>query len=520
MAVLLPDGSHPAEAEILGTNIYPDAVDQSPISWSPENPTLWLDPAPYTLRAIAGKDPELRSDSQRVVLEEGAPRAALVLRLKPSVGIEGKVLVADGETPDSVVVHCLAMSSVRPPSLQELQEEGETQRLGEDSSFAFKDLRPGAYWIGASFPQGGEVRASATIEVADRMARLDLQLPPLDPSEYVVLRVHGPGWEPLSDVDILGAMALKREDGSYWVLHQDRVERDEEQGEYSITVGSRRYGLRTIKFRRGKNSEITVQFSDPGTLEVVVAGYEGSRFERKTNVHIEGQDGEPVFIAYGVKLDTQGRTTLRPLAPGSYQVVLSLSNRGGHLPVLRAPVTIQSGRNNLSLPLPTLHALTMVVDDRRTVSTLRLYRGGEWSWQGLERPVADDGRVTFEDLPAGVYQLSRMNEEGGQEMTVTVPAPGPVRFEPAPLKALRVWGIEPDGFLSASGLKEGDLIVGAEGKEFENPLQMQTVLVELAKQDRATFLVEREGARMEVTLDPRKLLTHEGLGGMLEPASR
>ncbi|MCH7708151.1 MAG: hypothetical protein IH884_06660 [Myxococcales bacterium] len=80
----------------------------------------------------------------------------------------------------------------------------------------------------------------------------------------------------------------------------------------------------------------------------------------------------------------------------------------------------------------------------------------------------------FERLPAGKYKLSMSDEMGlGGEMKVVVDGDLTVIFDPKELNALLVSITDDASYLATVGLRDGDLIIGINGKEFKNMMQMQ-----------------------------------------------
>jgi membrane-associated protease RseP (regulator of RpoE activity) len=139
----------------------------------------------------------------------------------------------------------------------------------------------------------------------------------------------------------------------------------------------------------------------------------------------------------------------------------------------------------------------------------------------VSQTATDSNRVLFERLPAGEYRLS-VYEPGGmpEMMTVRVPEESTVRFEPDPVNCLDVSVDDASGELAAAGFLDGDRIIGMDGTEFENMMQMQTLLMAAMGKEEVRFLVQRGGGTLEIGMSPKKMMEHGKLGGELEPGTR
>ena len=147
--------------------------------------------------------------------------------------------------------------------------------------------------------------------------------------------------------------------------------------------------------------------------------------------------------------------------------------------------------------------------------------GGEAGSLHRYGSAGEDGLVTFRLLPAGTYRLARREGSGAGEMTVTVPASGPVRFAPTRMNALRVTVDDPSSAMARAGLQTGDLVIGIDNMEFRNAMHIQALLFGAMAKSRVTLIVLRKGARMEIPVEPARLMSLDGpIGGDFTPTSR
>jgi hypothetical protein len=108
-------------------------------------------------------------------------------------------------------------------------------------------------------------------------------------------------------------------------------------------------------------------------------------------------------------------------------------------------------------------------------------------------------------------------------MEITLPGPSEVRFVAAVRNAMRVRVTQADGLLARVGFRDGDVVIGADGRLFENQMQAGAALIRATSRADVKFIVLRGRARLEFVADLRELQKKEGedaLGGDLDPVAR
>ena len=107
-------------------------------------------------------------------------------------------------------------------------------------------------------------------------------------------------------------------------------------------------------------------------------------------------------------------------------------------------------------------------------------------------------------------------------MKITIPGPAVVRYEPVEQNAFRVTIRDPAGNLVAAGFRNGDLIIGIDGTEFETAMQARSALMAAMSKDASKLTILRGGARHTLSVDFKKLMESgwNKMGGKLDPASR
>ena len=140
-----------------------------------------------------------------------------------------------------------------------------------------------------------------------------------------------------------------------------------------------------------------------------------------------GRDGAVVSAEGGQRFDA--------LEPGSYVLNLMITSRGSRssAPVAWLPVDLGPGENEARLAIPPLFTLDVVVPETKEGARVQVAREVEGD-QRTSRTAASercdaDGRVHFEDLPAGRYRVSTWGGKSRGHMIVDVPS-GEVVFEP------------------------------------------------------------------------------------------
>jgi hypothetical protein len=541
--IYLPGGSQPEKAKI---HIIAGR-SSSTANWSPSAASIRLTPGTYTLSATSGEDGEYRSDEEEMSLETGAPPRLFTFRLKGDTGIQGKVFVPEGFDVDYVMVWVMRCPGGRVPTPKELVQSGEMSwchKYEGAYKYTCKKLSPGNYLVGASYQQN-KALVTATVEVTDSRAVQDLTVPFPATSEYLIVRAFGPKGDILRDLEIDtgirsggssssgGGTAVKREDGSYLVMHHsvENWRHGDEKSRHVITAKSQKYGEKEVEYKRGEVSELKIQFREPAKLTVTITGYVGSEFEGKLRLRLEPRkvsksDSQRYHGYYRdeneKKIDSLGNITLGPVEMGAFDLVMYVKKkRWESKPVRRIPVDLTAGKNELSVSIPALYSLTVVVDKAGPGTSIQLSRAGDSRGFGEHKETDKEGKATFVNLAAGDYSIQVWGAGVEGTMTVSVPAQSVVNFVPKPINALKVTVRDPGGYLAKIGFQSGDLVIGIDGMEFKNVQHLQALAFGSMSKEAVKMDVRRGGAKLSLTVDPKKLFGDpRGMGGEFEPSSR
>jgi len=586
--VIAPDGSTPARVTIIlqkgGSTSHEQWSAEEPSITV--NPGTYVVSAKVDANddEDEGEDSfgPLASATQRIELVAGGPAARAVFELKGKPSIRGRVIFPEDEVPgERIQARIVAVRFVgKPPAADELENHP-----GAESAWASSSNRKGAYevdevtngsWIvGVSRGHGQNFVATQIVEVADGPVRLDLTIPPVDRMKAIALTVLGPGGEPIEDFEVDYAVrsasggsatddatVVKLRDGTTLVVldgieartkswHNPMDDEDDEESAappvltVTLTVTAEGFGAKTVTLAKGQRSgAVTVQFGAAATLDATVLGYAGSDLAGRLALGLlkdepapkESDDDEISFPNLGSSssptegaLDADGKATLGPVEAGRY-VVLLYAGAGGsrgrydRREVSRTPITLRGGKNDLTLPIPTLYTLTV---EAPVGTHLQMQPAGHDSSSGMRFggsssvQIGKSGRGEFANLPAGRFKLSGYSPTGQMgDMEVTVPAAGAVVWKPAEYDALKVRITNKDGALAKAGFEDGDLIIAIEGTEFTNMQQMQMAFMGVMAKEAADMTVLRGADRLNIVVDPKTLMGGRSQGGNMQPAAR
>jgi hypothetical protein len=428
--VLRPDGSRPPRAtiECRGAATRKE-------SWFPGERWIQLWPGTYTVRAVVDQS---RSEEQTILVEAGRPGPSLVFRLEESPGLRGRILFPPELQAAQVSVYTLLFAGTEPPDHARLTAEGKNTSTA--GAYAFENLEPGSYLVGAGYGDKS-VAATAVVRIGDGVVEQDLQLPPPDAERFVIVHVLGPEGERPSSVRFetsysggsLGASgggrSFLRSDGAYFVPHHSwdtlRYGSNHADPRWFVKAVSDDFGAIKKEYSPGKDKELTIRFQPGARLTARIAGYVDSGHEGHLLVALKEAGAYDPYLGRRhreLMPDEEGRQLLGPFQPGSYEAILVLRRPlGVSWPLERVPLVLRPGENELAIPLPALHTLTVVSKAGRRVSVVS--DEDRYGRRTLQRSIDADGKATFEHLPAGAYRVTVRNQTGAKHQSATVEVP-------------------------------------------------------------------------------------------------
>jgi hypothetical protein len=549
VAVALADGTPAPKAAVLCRRLGEKSFRRSEL-WSLDQPLFPLEPGAWEVRASLG-DPEtgppwpdaLVSDVLPITTAAGVAPPDLSLRLHGSPGIRGRVRLPAGSSRNAVVVKVAPLPANVPPDLASLASDHEATNVwSHDGVFVFRDLAPGRYVVGASRGWNERIAAHAVVEVRDSMVEQDLEVPPLDPSRCLVVRVTGPEGHPLENVTFelrtevpnggsssRQVQAERKPTGNFWVpldpvdAMPDLTAPWKNGLRASLVASVEGLGSRTGEFTAGQRA-LEIAFTSPALLNATVAGFVGSGLEGRLHLSLvrPQDDGSRTWSSHDTGLAADGTEKFGPVEPGAWRLVLELQPSGGNRwerqQVAALDVSLVAGENAATIALPQVHTLTLQFEEGGGWAQVKRVGGSMES--GRSAQVDESGKLVVEGLVAGEYEVTSMGPGEQGIMRVHVPASGTVRFQAMPVNALAVKIEKPDGKLAQAGLRDGDLIVAVDGTEFSTMAELQAAVLPAFSRKEVTFAVLRGRDRLEVKVDGRSFMKPDELGGSIEPTTR
>jgi hypothetical protein len=288
-----------------------------------------------------------------------------------------------------------------------------------------------------------------------------------------------------------------------------------EGGTYEIEFGTKKFGKKSVSYKRGEKREFEIRFREPATLAVTVRGFAGSEHADKIELGLVRREGEG--DTKKTAPDAEGRAVLGPVESGDYDVVLFVRcGRHQSIGAVKKPVSLPAGESEATLAIPPLHELVIAGNKGEQYHITADENFGGWFYES--RTCGDDGRATFGPLPAGRYTLRADGKPG--DMTVSVPC-GEVTYRASEYNALKVSIQDPDGALAKAGLQDGDLVVAVNGTEFKGAAQMQLLFAGAMGRGDAKLTLVRGSRTVELTINLKDVM-QGGVkpGGSVRPVAR
>ncbi|MCP5023927.1 MAG: hypothetical protein GY930_19445 [bacterium] len=550
--VLMPDGSSADKAHL---NVRPrsDQGRMTNYEWSAEEPFLRLVEDRYDIRCYSSdadslKEAELASETQKLDLKAGQTPEGLTFQLVSRNRITGRIEAPKEYPSDSqFMIRLMGLSEGQEVDLKALGDSEKEAWGRPGAEFSFTDLDPGRYVIGAAIGWSGKVVCHQVLELSSGAEIIILEIPPLDGLGALRVTVSDDQGKPLDGVNFSvrkkrdggsssnGVNAIQTRDAAYMVtipqeMHDDYFGATPAGTQFSVSVRHNEYGAREIPLTPGQ-TELAVSFVAPGVLIVEVPGYAGSDYEGRLSLSIDKKSGEMGRYRYSGsrrdRIDSEGVRIFEGLEPGMYSITMQLTSSGSRRSRSRSQqvasieVQVRGGENRAQIPIPSLYPLRVHWSDGKEGSTLRLSRiDVDGSRDSMGRKDIDAaGIAMWEDLPAGQYSLvSRSN--GSSMMDIMVPT-GEIEFIPKVVNAYRVTVTNVEGAFAKAGFVDGDLIIGAGGKEFATQAEFQVVFQRMrVKTEEIDLLVLRGSKRVTIPIKGGDSQSWRNTGVSFEPATR
>jgi len=522
VAVRYPDGSSPAAAKVSVSGGRRSEV----LDWRPDAPALTVAAGSYHLAATVD---EWSSPSVFASARAGGGEA-VVLELARTSGISLVIELPEGETlTQGLTVRHLALAPGEEPTVERLLRHSESDRSwnwgGQGQAMRIsrqefpggqrrdpsedrwvhriEPLPPARYALGIGRNSDAiDLVTSAT--VAEGIAEVTVALPPVAVADAIEVRALDPEGEPvlvfsssleLADerggLDSIAHATIRREDGSQLLVPAaaswDRIRGG--SGELWVEAHAEGYGSARALVVGGS---AVVRFAPAATVIVEAPGFDGEAEGWGAELHLIDGEGQ---VALSDSLDGPV-TTLGTVGAGEY--ILEFESAGDQ-PIDPLRVFLAPGENRIPIAIPPRYALEVEVPEGLEESHWSLSRIdgriGRESWFGGRDADPEEGIVRFEGLFPGAYAVLAMTEMGMSVEVQRVAVEGDlrIRFQGAPLDAILV-RMRDDARLEGTDLRDGDLIIGVNEREFANSQDLMAALMLLSESPGGTLLLERVGS--------------------------
>ena len=409
LEVHLPDGTQAQRATCALKSGNASRVH----TWSAEAPSLELPPGAYSLTVSAGENNEFKSDPIPVEVRRGETTQLRVdLTGKPVLIV--KLRFGQGERTGGEVVH-MAVGSSELPTGAVLRARGTARsihhrrhRQGQEPTVTVHDLLPGAYAIGFTRGSNREFDVIELVEVRAGLLEHELIVPPLDPADYVVLRIRGPSGKPIPNASIRtgyytpnssssgSSPVVEKGEGVYYVLHHAHQwgKADDETWYVEVTAGA--LGKMRVEYDARTTRSLDLDFEEPARLEIQVKGVRGSAYEDAVHVAVAQGGGQ----AAGVACDRNGKGVATGLQPGEAELTIQVGTGHWRTTVHSESTRLASGDNRITLQLPPLYSVTL----RNATGTVWVRAAESENRPRFHRHVTSaEGEAVIDALPAGEY---------------------------------------------------------------------------------------------------------------------
>ncbi|MCP3919597.1 MAG: PDZ domain-containing protein [bacterium] len=539
--VFLPDGSQPDEAVlVVERNRGRGRSSGNRFTWTPAEPLLRVRDrrTEISARAVPFESEDAndafvyRSPSAVYTPEPGAQPAPMRFDLVARSGIQGRVIQSDnGVRARSMRVYAMPIAAAEKPDLERLRESERNTYLRSGAGFQFVDLPPGKWVVGVGRSYASPISVHEVVEVGSGIEECLLEMPAIDFSRSIVATVRGADGAALDGVSFRfshkgpdgssrhGMQPMRMADGRYLLdVPSDAFaayfETTPPETTFGLRISHDSYGEQSVPLKKGQTS-VETTFVVPAEVTVSIDGYVGSGYEGRLSVGIQrrgdGRSSSPDNNDAGV-------FRLSPQEPGSYKVRLLLQSTGRRRSdneIASVDVELEAGSNSVRLTIPALYSLSLHGPDLAPGTTVRVYGTGG-SFGREEARLGEDRRASIDELPAGRY---RVQARGSKRVELEVDVPcGIVVLEHRERTALRVSISDAAGAIAKAGFREGDLVIGAGGEEFESERDFMRVLG--GSGDTVDLLVLRGKRTLRITLTREAIRSPSSMGGSFRPVAR
>ncbi len=427
--IVRPDGSPVASAHV--ETMRGDRTARR--DWSAAAPRVELTRAVARIRAVVDGSEPLVADWSDLSGDDLVSDAPIELRLRRRRDIRGHVrFSADVVPPAEVQI----VADAGPGTLVATRRT--TGTTGVDRSFTLEDVPAGeitlsarVWWhvaSGMSWFRPGEILVERVVATADGEAEADLDVPPPDVAGAFVVRfVDSEGRAVCPD-----SVSYEAASPTFTYLGNARCGLRADRSllvepprlgagpvKHYLRISTAELGRRVVPLPDAPGSSMEVRLDPPARLIVTIA--DAPKTAQPTKFVIDATAADEPNPAWGDRdpntlrtCDASSGATLGPLAPGMYEVAVTLD--GNSYGVLaRRRVELPSGTTQMTISLRDVYCtLTVEAGETRKFHFVHVRPAdadhGESSARDL--PVQTDavGRAVFERLRRGIYDVELDDE--------------------------------------------------------------------------------------------------------------
>ncbi len=537
--VRLPDGSLPDEAMIeANTGRYWTGG-----TWKPEARTVRLKRGCYKISAAVGET--LRSGSVDLRIETGVAVPAIRLDLAQRPGIHGTIRVPLGDPTTRFRAFVKRLVPGERPSAELLHAAREVS-VDHRQRFAIPDLAPGRYLVGIARGGSLDVEATAVATVAGEPVEMVIELAAPTAGEVIVARIFQ-GGAPLvpPNVDFMLLYptaddhnrsdmleAVRRVEHEYWLAltAQGRERLEAAQGEIAVGARVSGVGYQERKIPRTIPCEVSFDFAPSASALLEVAAPASGRTPGSGTFQLQRAADDLLYEHYRWAFGSEaiavpGRAQIAFVESGSY--LLHWFRRpdpsdSDRFWIGSEPLDLAPGENRLQMAVPGLFRLAVAIEIAGIEAKHCWLSSEEQSYplSSTLRPDRFENGVAEFLVGSGRYVLHVHAPAGSRKESIEVSGDTNIRFRPEYPDALAVSEVDVAGWLFATGLENGDLVIAADGKPLVGDHQCAMAASRIGNAGALKLTVLRAGEEIEL-LRPAELPDPPvQRGGNLVPVKR
>ena len=424
--VRMPDGTLAENAWLRWSG--PHGKGREP--WMPDPGRVRLPVGLCKVKAEVWTPEPMESKEVEQNIVAGRAGDPIVLTLEQRRVLTARLMLPDGFAAPRRVEYRMRRvdeGEVEPESLLKDQSNRQAYTPAPTRAYWF-DLEPGRYLV-AAFLDRKRLIAHAIAEVGEGASEVELPVIEPETGSYVKVRLVGPDGGPVpGDVsfriitkDAKGRQSNRRVDAfqqaDHWLVMIDGVGGDGVR-EATMRVGTRDFGGATEEFSLRGGRTVSFRFDKAARLKVQVARFGGSGVEGSLYVALRGKLGADSWRLVA----PDGDCSLGSVQPGQYDLMLYVRKNKQNFPILKRPINLSPGDEEMSVTVPTLHTLSVRYAGKGRPRDVVLRTKDESIGQ-LRRTARLSGRKAgFAFLAPGTYVV----ECARKKVTVRVPASGEV----------------------------------------------------------------------------------------------